>query len=206
MNLPTPSRSASTLWLIITLLLFASMIGGGCAAASSTPLPPDQPPPLVPGPGLAALVHPARHATAPHCAAAVVVVAAMPDPTRLPDREGEWLRLETADPRGVDLTGWRLEAGRRSRGLTGLAVAPDRPLVLWAGRDRGLGAMRLRNRSGQVLLRDACGVVADVLTWGEPRLRPGDVVRTRRCDVAPEIQLGPTREGPGGAVGGCGQT
>lgn len=190
----------------IGLLLVAYLLGSCRPDPPAVPAPPGFPASIVPGPGLASLSPRKRTRPTPRCAADVVLAGALPDPTHVPDREGEWIRIHNGEPWPVDLEGWHLATPHRRRSLSGLVVLGGSALTLGGSPDMGdLGSLRLRNGSGQVRLIDPCGQVTSCLAWGasgSPRL-PAAMPVSSRLSWIPK-RPGPARESPSGSGGGCG--
>lgn len=141
---------------------------------------------------------------APACGAEVAITGLLVAPG--PEDDGEQLVLEVEGVEAIDLEGWRLVQGRRTRALAGLVIAPGEPLQL--GGERGVAALRplrLPNEAGVVKLVDPCGVVAAEARWGGLCEPPP---RGVWLHVGSRERDGPERSvtvGAGGASG-CGQT
>lgn len=104
------------------------------------------------------------------CGDDVAIVAALPDPTAVPDRLGEALWVRNRSASAVALDGWRVARGRASARLDGVVLSPGERLRL--GTD-ALPSLRLPNRGGEVRLVDPCGVAR---SFGWPEAIPGRVV------------------------------
>lgn len=142
----------------------------------------------------------------PWCGAAIRLRKALPDPTAVADREGEWLQLRNDEPIATHLDGWLVDTGTRQAELTDLVIGPGASLCIGGNQSQHpLGSLRLRNGAGRVALIDPCGVQWSELRWGPPvthRLR-GDEV-TSAPTPWDRDENGPTRKSSG-AIGGCGQ-
>lgn len=192
---------------LIARMALAWILGWLCAACRPAPpplpSPPGLPEPLLPGRGLAVLRPLPARPPALECTGEVRLAAAMPDPVRVPDREGEWLEIHTDAPVPLSLDGWALEAGRSRLVLEGAVVSPGEALCIGGpSAEVAKGRLRLRNSDGAVSLVDPCGVTRSTLTWD--RARPGGVVRASPPWAG--RAAGPARRLPGGTSGGCGQT
>ena len=125
---------------------------------------------------------PAPSSEVPLCGFPLRVQAALPDPTHVPDREGEWVEVLHQEVELLDLSGWRLESAGRTRSLgPGLLGPGDRLRV--GGELRSLRPIQLRNTGGSVRLLDPCGLETSRLSWGAAhgvRLKPGERVRRQR--------------------------
>lgn len=212
---PDRCRRRPATRLAVPLLARALGIVLGIAASCRPDPPPiavpdDLPPPLWPGSGLAALLHPPGAGAAPDCGAAVRLDAALPDPSDLPDRQGEWVRLAVEEPVPLVLDGWSLASGRRRLRLDGTVVTSGEPVLVGGPEGAlGLGSLRLRNGDGEVHLVDPCGRVADSLAWGGEDCAPAEPGRPVVAVTPwrlPDAEIGPARVVPGEALGGCGQT
>ena len=123
------------------------------------------------------------------------------------DAEGEWIELIYDGLGHLDLNGWSLESGRRIRTFDSYQLVNGKALRVGAAEALNLGSLRLRNRRGEVRLRDPCGVVVMTLRWGiSEELGPGTVIIAPAPWHDKHIQRRPTRTNPRGAPGGYGQT
>lgn len=182
-------------------------VGLACTACSpsphAVPLPPGTYHPIAPGGGVASLRHLERLAPAANCGEPLRLLALLPDPVDLPDRQGEWLELGNEGPEAVALDDWHLSDGRRRRALDDLIIeahatlrvgGPTGALPLWP--------VRLTNGGGRVTLLDPCGLEVSSIAWGRPacpKPPPGWRVEAIGAPAGAE---------PGRSIrcGGCGQT
>ena len=112
----------------------------------------------------------------PRCGFPLRIQAALPDPTHVPDRVGEWVEIVHHEIEPLELSGWRLESAGRSRPLESMPLGPGERLRV--GGERGtLRPVQLRNTGGFVRLLDPCGLETSRLSWGPTHglpLKPGE--------------------------------
>ncbi len=123
--------------------------------------------------------------SAPSCGFPVHIQAALPDPTNVPDRLGEWVELSHHEVELLDLAGWRLESAGRTRALEAVILSPGDPLRI-GGEWSTLRPLQLRNTGGTVQLFDPCGLEISRLSWGASNglsLRPGEQINRQRLPV-----------------------
>lgn len=144
----------------------------------------------------------------PSCGAEVRLTAALVDPRDRPDREGEWVELQSLHPDDLSLYDWTLELGRRRLDLPQTVLEPGQRLRIGASEavasrpDATLGALRLTNLRGALRLRDPCGLEISRLEWGRDGPAPaGEVLRPAAPCARHGKPLGSRERG-----GGCGQT
>lgn len=179
-------------------LFAAGLVALSCAAGAPTP-------PLAPHWRPVSTAAPLPEASPFGCGpVGLTIEAALPDPVRSPDREGEWVRLENRGPWAVSLTHWSLESRARTRVFIEGWVPPGGRYQVGGRRaDTYLSPLRLTNTTGSVRLVDPCGVVRGELTW-----HPGCVTVPPGWSVTgpSSPRDGPRRAVPGWNAGGCGQT
>ncbi len=110
------------------------------------------------------------------CGFPLRVEAVLPDPDRVPDRDGEWVDLQHHEVEVLNLAGWVLESGGRMRPL-GPKLLPPGDRLRVGGVEGALRPIQLRNRGGVSRLLDPCGLEISRLEWGlnsGPRLKPGE--------------------------------
>ncbi|MFO0751135.1 MAG: hypothetical protein U1F43_36500 [Myxococcota bacterium] len=90
-------------------------------------------------------------------------MAALPDPTAVPDRLGESVWIRNLEARPMPLVGWSLRSVRARHALDDLTLAPGERIAL-AGPE--LRPVHLPNGAGRVSLVDPCGITTQV-AWDE---------------------------------------
>ncbi len=118
----------------------------------------------------------------PVCGFPVRIEAALPDPTVVSDREGEWVELRHHEVESLNLSGWRLESSGRVRPLESKLLLPGQSFRV-GGQTRPLRPVQLRNTGGTIQLFDPCGLEVSRLEWGPAhgtRLAPGERVSRDR--------------------------
>ena len=118
----------------------------------------------------------------PACGFPLRIEAALPDPTTVSDREGEWVELRHHEVESLNLSGWRLESSGRVRPLESKLLLPGQSFKV-GGQIRPLRPVQLRNTGGTIQLFDPCGLEVSRLEWGPAhgtRLAPGERVSRDR--------------------------
>jgi hypothetical protein len=112
----------------------------------------------------------------PACGFPLRIEAALPDPTTVSDRQGEWIELRHQEVELLDLSGWRLESSGRTRPLE-YKLLPPGELFRVGGSLGSLRPVQLRNSGGTIRLVDPCGLEISRLDWGPvvgTKLAPGE--------------------------------
>jgi hypothetical protein len=118
---------------------------------------------------------------------AIVITELMKDPVTVSDSQGEWVEIVNTSPMVVDIEGWTLsDTGSNNHTISnnglGVRLAPGRRFVLGIQDDPTLNGgvlvdyrysgFSLSNGADEVILRDAKGILVDMVAYDDGVLWP----------------------------------